>query len=100
MSIETLFDYLIMAAGTLLGWFVKLGHDAHQELKKEVALCVRKDVYRDDLGRIERSQETSFNRLFNLLGEQDRKLDSIKDTLAGKADRHELLGQHSRSGDQ
>jgi hypothetical protein len=96
MSIETIFDYLIMAAGAVLGWFVKIGHEAHKDLQKEVDMCVKKDDFKDAIARIERTQESAFNHLFRRLDDQDKKLDSIKDTLAGKADRHELLAQHNR----
>lgn len=93
MSLDVFFDYLIAAFGAVLGWFVKIGHEAHKELAKEVTMCVKKDDFRDIIDRIERRQEDQFNRILNRLDAQDTKLDAIRDTLANKADRRELLTQ-------
>lgn len=93
MSLDVFFDYLIMAFGAVLGWFVKIGHEAHKELAKEVTMCVKKDDFRGIIDRIERRQEDQFNRILNRLDAQDTKLDAIRDTLSNKADRRELLAQ-------
>lgn len=84
---ESLLDYLLLVLGSVLGWFVKIGHTAHKELAKEVNTnCVKKEDFKDAL----RDLKDSNAAIFAKLDRQDTKLDSIQTTLAGKADRSEL----------
>lgn len=94
MSLDAFIDYLILALGSVLAWFVKIGHEAHKDLVKEVEQCVKKDDFKDLVERIERHNDAQFGRLFERMDNQDGKLDKIKDVLADKADRRELLDQH------
>ena len=82
MNLEQLFDYLLMAFGAVLGWVVRSGHRAHRELAKEVDQCVRKDDFREALRELKGQNSAIFN-----------KLDAIKEAVAEKANRSELLGQ-------
>lgn len=92
MSLEALLDYALTALAAVLGWFVKMGHDAHKDLEREVDMCVRKDDFKEALHEI-RDQH---REMFKQLDRQNDKLDDIRSAVAGKVDRSELLEQRAQ----
>lgn len=89
MSTDHILEYALMAISALLGWFVKTGHDSHKELAREVGECVRKDDFKEAV----RDLKDQNRAIFAQLDRQDDKLDGIRNAVAGKADRRELLEQ-------
>ncbi|CAB4149524.1 hypothetical protein UFOVP555_6 [uncultured Caudovirales phage] len=89
MPTDHILEYALMAISALLGWFVKVGREDHKELAREVGECVRKDDFKEAV----RDLKDHNRAIFAQLDRQDDKLDSIRNAVADKADRRELLEQ-------